>query len=41
MRIRLLINCRANKVLAKIIVVILDKVDKASLIMWLTKDFDN
>ena len=35
MRIRLLINCRVNKILAKIeiIVVVLDKANKASLII--------
>ena len=43
MRIRLSTNYRVNKMLAKIeiIIAVLDKANKVSLIMWLTKDFDN
>ena len=39
---RLLANCEANKMLAKIeiIVVVLNKANKVSLIMWLIEDFD-
>ena len=41
MRIRLSINCKANKMLAKIeiIIIILNKANNVSLIMWLYKRF--
>ena len=43
MRIRLLVDCRVNKVLAEIgvIIVVLNKANKVSLMRWLIKDFNN
>ena len=41
MRIRLLANCEANKMLAEIIVAMLNKANKVNLMIKLTKDFDS